>query len=260
MADKDLYRVLGVDKGASQEEIKKAYRKLSMKYHPDRNPDDKEAEDKFKEISVANATLSDPKKRAQYDDPMSGFNPFSFFENNFGMRGPFQRRRPNPNAPKRGGSISIVVDVPLNKFILLGEVELKINFVDVCVECRGTGASELELCRKCGGSGAIMQTQQGQGIFIQSSSTCPDCGGRGSVTITTCDSCDGSGNKEVKDKELKVKLREGLRDGSTLKLEGAGGSGLNGGPSGDIMVHLKMILPKKEDLTEEQIEVLRSLQ
>lgn len=264
MVNKDLYNILGVDKKASQEDIKKAYRTLSMRYHPDKNPDDKEAEEKFKEISVANATLSDLKKRAQYDDPMNGFNPFSFFENNFGMkgsmRGPFQRRRPNPNAPKKGGSINVVVDVPLSKFILLGDLELKINFIDVCVECKGTGASESEFCSKCNGLGSVIQTQQGQGIVIQSSVPCPDCGGRGFVTITTCDNCNGSGSQEIKNKELKVQLRQGLKDGSNLKLEGAGGSGLNGGPPGDVILYLKMILPNKEDLTEEQIRVLESLQ
>jgi len=257
---KDLYKILGVGKDASQDDVKKAYRKLSLKYHPDHNPGDKEAEEKFKEISVANATLSDPKKREQYDNPMSGFNPFSFFENNFGMRGPFQRRRPDPNAPKKGGNINLAVDVPFNKFILLGEIDLKINFIDICVDCKGTGASESEFCKKCEGNGSIMETQHGQGMFIQRSTTCPDCGGRGSVTITTCDGCDGSGRKEIKDKELKVKLREGLRDGSTLRLGGAGGSGLNGGPSGDVILHLKMVLPKKEDLTEEQIKVLGGIE
>jgi len=261
--NKDLYKTLGLNKDATQEDIKKAYRKLSLKHHPDHNPGDKEAEEKFKEISLANATLSDPKKRAEYDNPMGGFNPYSFFENNFGMRhGPFQqqqRRRPDPNAPKKGGSISIAVNVPMSKFILHGVMELKINYVDICVDCKGTGASESKICSQCSGSGTVMQTKQGQGIFIQSSTTCPDCGGRGSITITSCDNCDGSGNKEVRDKEIKFKLEEGLKDRSIINLPGSGGSGLNGGPDGDLLIHLNMMLPKKEDLTEEQIKVLEAL-
>ena len=256
---KDLYNILGVDKNASQEDIKKAYRKLSLKYHPDRNPGDKEAEEKFKEINLANATLSDPQKRADYDNPMSGFDPFSFFENGFGMRRAPRRHKPNPNAPKKGATVSITVDVPLSHFILLEDLIVKVNFIDICVDCKGTGASESELCTECGGSGTVMHTQQGQGIFIQTSKTCPSCGGRGRVAITTCDSCDGSGRKEIKDKELKIKFVPGLRDGSKIKLGEAGGQGLNGGPSGDVIVTLRMVIPKKEDLTEEQIEVLETL-
>jgi len=257
---KDLYKILGLNRDASQDDVKKAYRKLSMKYHPDRNPDDKEAEEKFKEVNLANATLSNPQKRAEYDNPMSGFDPFSFFDNNFGMgRRPFQQRRQDPNAPKKGGSISIAVNVPLNKFILHGDVELKINFIDICLDCKGTGASESKICGQCSGSGTIMRTQQGQGVFMQSSVPCPDCGGRGAVTITSCDSCDGSGNKEVKDKEIKFKMHEGLKDGSTVRLGGDAGKGLNSGPNGDVLVHLNMILPKKEDLTDEQIKVLETL-
>ena len=258
--EKDLYKILGLNKDATQEEIKKAYRKLSLKYHPDHNPDDKEAEEKFKEINLANATLSDPKKRAAYDNPMSGFDPFSFFENNFGMRRqPFQRRRQDPNAPKKGGSIKIVADVPLSKFLLNGEMELKINFVDICVDCKGTGASESEICGECSGSGTVMKTQKGQGVFMQSTATCPKCGGRGSTTITSCDTCNGSGNREVKDREVKFVLNDDLRDGSVINLPGAAGTGLNGGPNGDLIVQLRMILPKKEDLTEEQIKVLETL-
>lgn len=260
MTAKDLYKILEIDKGATQEDIKKAYRKLSLKYHPDHNPGDKEAEEKFKEINMANAILSNPEKRAQYDNPMSGFDPFSFFENNFGMhRRPFQARQRDPNAPKKGGSIKIIADVPLSKFLLNGTMELKINFIDICTDCNGTGASESKICEECSGSGTIMKTQQGQGVFMQSTTICPSCGGRGSVTVTSCDSCNGSGNKEVKDREVKFKLNSDLRDGSVISLPGAAGTGLNGGPNGDLLVQLHMVLPKKEDLTEEQIKVLETL-
>ncbi len=265
MEKKDLYKILGVSRDASQDDIKKAYRQLSFKHHPDRNPDDKEAEEKFKEISVANATLSDPKKRAQYDNPMSGFDPFSFFENNFGMRDPFgggahmRRRRPDPNAPSKGGSVEIEVPVPFNKLILREEIALNVNFIDRCVDCRGTGASESEFCEACQGAGSVMQSQQGQGIFIQSSTTCPECKGRGSKTIKICEECGGRGRIEIKDKEIKFKVSERMRDRSQIRLQGAGGKGLNGGPDGDVIAILNVKFPRKEDLTDEQIEVLKEL-
>lgn len=265
MENKDLYKILGVNRDASQEDIKKAYRQLSLKYHPDRNPDNKEAEEKFKEISVANATLSDPQKRSQYDNPMSGFDPFSFFENNFGMRSPFggefhvHRRRPNPNAPKKGGSIEIVVPISFNKLILREEIVLNINFIDTCADCKGTGASESEFCGGCQGIGSVMQTQQGQGIFIRSSTTCPDCNGKGAKTIKVCDGCSGKGLIEIKDKEIKFKVSERMRDRSQIKLHGAGGKGLNGGPDGDVIATLNVKFPRKEDLTEEQIKVLEEI-
>lgn len=265
MGNKDLYKILDVDKDASQDDIKKAYRQLSKEYHPDKNPDDKEAEEKFKEISVANATLSDPKKRAQYDNPMSGFDPFSFFENNFGMRGPFgggvrmRQRRPDPNAPRKGGSVDIEVPVPFNKLILREVITLNVNFIDTCVDCNGTGASESEFCEGCQGNGSVMQTQQGQGIFIQSSTTCPDCNGRGSKTIKVCEECDGKGRVKIKDKEIKFKVNERMRDRSPVRLPGAGGKGLNGGPDGDVIAILNVKFPRKEDLTEEQIKVLEEI-
>ena len=263
METKDLYKVLGVNKDSSQEDIKKAYRKLSLEYHPDRNPGDKEAEEKFKEISVAYGTLSDPKKRAQYDDPMSGFNPYGFNGlNPFDMFGRMHRhgsRRPNPNAPKKGGSVEIQIEVPLNKFILGGEIKLDINFVDVCVECNGTGAKTSEFCSKCNGVGTVMEVKQGQGVYMQTTTTCPDCRGRGSRIIEACEECEGRGRVEIRNKEIKMKIKEGMRDRGQVRLRGAGGKGLNGGPNGDIIAHLNMVMPKKKDLTKEQIKVLEEI-
>jgi len=262
VSEKDLYKILDVGREASQDEIKKAYRKLSKKYHPDVKPDDKEAEERFKDISVANATLSDPKKRAQYDNPMSGFDPFNFGGHGFNpfFGGPMRRaRRPDPNAPRRGGIIEIEVPVLFTKLILREEVSINLNFVDVCVDCNGTGASELEFCKACQGVGSIMQTQQGQGVFIQSSTTCPVCRGRGSKIIKECDECDGRGQVEVRDKKVKFKVNERMRDRSQIRLNGAGGKGLNGGPDGDLIVTLNVKFPRKEDLTDEQIEMLGGL-
>ena len=262
MQQKDLYKILEVDKEASQDEIKKAYRKLSKEYHPDMNPDDKEAEERFKDISVANATLSDPKKRAQYDNPMSGFDPFNFGNHGFNpfFGGRMRRaRRPDPNAPRKGGMINIEVPIPFNKLILRDKITINVNFVDVCVDCNGTGASELEFCESCQGVGSIMQTQQGQGVFIQSSTTCPDCRGRGSKIKKSCDKCDGKGQVEIRNKKIEFKVNERMKDRSQIGLPGAGGKGLNGGPDGDLIVTLDVKYPRKEDLTEEQIEMLRGL-
>jgi len=267
--EKNLYNILGVAKDASLEDIKKAYRKLSMKYHPDKNPGDKEAEERFKKISVAYATLSNPQKRADYDNPMNRFNPFDFFNGGEGFNpffnDPFfgrprrRTRRPDPNAPKKGINIEKTVEIPFNKLILREEVDFKISFMDICTNCNGSGGSKSETCHNCGGVGSIMETKSGQGIFIQSAKTCPECGGKGIKIIEKCDECGGSGRVKIEDKEVKFIVSEKLRDGSILTLEGAGGKGLNGGPNGDLVIRILILFPRKEDLSEEQIEFLRGL-
>lgn len=261
MQEKDLYKILNVDKKASQDEIKKSYRELSKKYHPDVNPDNKEAEEKFKDISAAYRVLSDPKKKAQYNDPMSGFDLSSFFDgfNPFFGGHMVRPRRPDPNAPRRGGVIELEVPVPFHKLILREEVKLYISFIDVCVGCNGTGAEESEFCEECQGIGTIMKTESGHGVFIQSSVTCSQCRGRGSKIIKTCDKCEGRGRVEVRDKEIKLKLNEMMRDRYQIRIQGKGGRGLNGGPDGDLIAILNIVHPRKEDLTEEQIDMLRGL-
>ncbi len=267
--EKNPYKILGVDKETSQEEIKSIYRKLSKTYHPDHNPDDKEAEDKFKEISAAYAILSDPKKRADYDNPMSGFNINDFF-NNFG--GPFgnpfgpmgrhrvrPRSKPDPNRPLKGLTIEVMVHVPFTKFILNDEVNFKFNFMDICVDCKGTGASKSETCVKCNGNGQVVEVKAAQGVYMQSATTCLDCRGRGATIIESCEICDGSGKVEIKDKEIKFKVNKNMRDRSTIRLQGAGGKGMNGGPGGDLLLTLDMVLPDKKSLTEEQIKVLEEM-
>ena len=264
MENKDLYKILKVSKDASQEDIKKSYRKLSMKYHPDRNPDDKKAEEKFKELSVAYSTLSDTQKRKAYDNPTSGFNPFEDFFRGFGGFGGIHanmrpRKRPDHNRPMKGISINASIDVPLSKFILREEVKFNINFVDVCVDCKGTGAKTLESCNNCDGTGQVLEVRTTQGMYMQSTTMCSKCSGKGAITIEKCEECNGSSRIEVKNKEIKMKIGKDMRDGSRVRLGGAGGKGLNGGPDGDIMVQLNMILPKKEDLTEEQIKVFEEM-
>lgn len=273
MQNKDLYKILGVGNDASQEDIKKAYRKLSLEYHPDRNPDNKEAEEKFKELSSAYGVLSDPDKRAEYDNPMSrmhgpggfdasgfGFNGFGPFDPFAGMRRHGQRRPPNTNAPRNGGSVEIQVEVPMSKFILGGDVAINLNFVDVCVSCKGTGAKTSEFCERCKGMGRTVEVKQGQGVYMQTETACPACNGKGNVTTEACGECSGKGRIEIKDKEIKMKVVPGMRDRSHLRMRGAGGKGLNGGPDGDVIVFLNMIMPNQGDLTEEQIKVLEEIQ
>jgi len=264
MGEKDLYKILEVNKDASQEDIKKSYRKLSMKYHPDRNPDDKKAEERFKELSVAYATLSDPQKRKKYDNPMSGFNPFEDFLRGFGGFGGMNpgirpRKKPDRNSPMKGASVNASIGVPLSKFILREEIEFDINFVDVCVDCKGTGAKISERCGDCGGSGQIVEVKTAKGMYMQSTAMCSKCAGKGFIAIEKCEECRSSGRIEIKNKEIKMKIDKNMRDGSRVRLGNAGGKGLNGGPDGDIIVQLNMILPKKEDLTEEQIKVFEEI-
>ncbi len=264
MGEKNLYKILEVSKDASQEDIKKSYRKLSMKYHPDRNPDDKKAEEKFKEISVAYATLSNPQKRKEYDSPMSGFNPFEDFLKGFsgfgGMNAHMRpRKSPDHNRPMRGASINASVDVPLSKFILRDSVDFNMNFTDVCVDCKGTGAKTLESCSNCNGSGQVLEVKAIQGMYMQSTRMCSKCAGKGFKTIERCEDCRSSGRIEIKNKEIKMKIDRNMRDGSFVRLPNAGGKGLNGGPDGDIIVQLNMVLPKKEDLTAEQIKVFKEM-
>jgi len=265
--EKNLYKLLGISKDASQEEIKKQYRKLSMKHHPDRNPDNKEAENKFKEISAAYAVLSDPKKRADYDNPMSGFNINDFF-NGFSMNGNFgpgqhfyvrRGQKPDPNRPLKGLTVETQVNVPFTKFILCEPVNFKFDFMDVCTECKGSGAKKTKICSKCNGNGQVMEVRSGQGVYMQSSKICSECRGRGFIPVDICDVCAGKGKVEVKDKEMKFKINNGFKDGGVIRLQAAGGKGINGGPDGDLMIRLNMVLPKKEDLTEEQIKFLEGM-
>ena len=268
MKANNLYNILGVNKDASSEEIKKAYRKLSMKYHPDRNSGDKTAEEKFKEISVAYATLSNPQKRSEYDNPANSFNPFDFFNStgaNPFFNDPFfgrpqrRARRPDPKAPKKGINIEKTLEIPFHKLILREEVEFRISFMDICTNCNGLGGSKSEQCAICKGLGSVMETKSGQGIFIQSSKTCPECAGKGIKIIEKCEECDGSGRVKINDKEIKFIVSEKLRHGSVISLPGLGGKGLNGGPDGDLIIRVHIVFPRKEDLSEEQIEFLKGL-
>ena len=252
---KNYYEILGVDKAADMAAIKKAYRALSMKHHPDKGGD----EEKFKEISEAYSVLSSPQKRGEYDNPMSGMggmggNPFSDI---FGPRSPF--RPPDPNAPRRGRNIMLEYDVPLRYFIFGGELKVSFSFRDPCPDCAGTGAEEKVTCANCKGVGRVMEVSKGQGIFMQTARACPVCMGRGFTSAKICAACTGSGSRTI-DKNLTLTVPLGAVEGAVIGAVGEGGTGSNGGPPGDLAVKLHIKIPKAAGLTNEQIKVLKELQ
>lgn len=254
---KDYYNILGVDRTASKEVIKKAYRKLSMKYHPDKNPDDKESEEKFKEINEAYSTLSDTDKRKQYDNPNSFMGGMADF---FGHHSPFgfRQQRQNIKRPMRGPDLKYVLDIPFVDFIVGTKTEFDISYRDLCKKCNGTGNSDTKICSNCDGNGQIIHSHQDGNTFIQRSSTCAVCRGTGEIGIEKCDDCEGKGYVTI-DKNVKIKIPKGLRDEHIIGVPGAGLSGKYGAPNGDIHVKLRMKMPKEGDLTEEQIKVLKEI-
>jgi molecular chaperone DnaJ len=245
----DYYKALGVDKKASPEEIKKAYRKLARRYHPDRNPDDKKAEERFKEVSQAHDVLGDPEKRKQYDSgtgpfatggPGGGFGGFGNFDfdassmgdilsNLFGGGGRGQRQRPRA---ERGGDLEAAVSISFEQAIAGAQVPLSVPMRATCETCHGTGAkpgTTPSVCPRCEGRG--IETQ-GQGMF-SISQPCSRCGGSGTVIEDPCPTCHGSGAVRTV-KRLRVNIPAGVREGSRIRLAGKGEPGRRGGPAGDL--------------------------
>jgi len=260
MADKrDYYEVLGVEKGASADEIKKAYRKSAMKYHPDRNPGDKEAEEKFKELGEAYEVLSDDDKRSRYDqfgfagvDPNygggggagfggfgGGFGGFDFgdiFGDFFGGGG---RRQSTQNMPRRGENVGARVDVTFEEAAFGVEKDVSARRIENCAECKGTGSSDgtTETCSQCRGSGQVQTVQNIMGMRMQSTTTCPQCSGRGKIIKNPCTTCRGKG-KVYRNHKVKVNIPAGINDGQSVRLRGEGCVGSNGGPNGDMLVEV----------------------
>ena len=259
MADKrDYYEVLGVDKNASEDEIKKAYKKLARKYHPDMNPGDKEAEEKFKEINEANEVLSDPEKKSRYDqfgfagvDPNYGagagggaygggfdFGDLgdifgSFFGGGFGGG---QRR--SPNAPQRGESIRASVSIDFTEAAFGCEKEVTLERSEQCATCGGNGCAPgttPEICPDCRGSGTVQTRRQTpMGVFA-STSPCRKCGGTGRIIHQPCPDCRGSGAVR-KRRTIKISIPAGIDNGQTISLRGQGNAGKTGGPAGDLLI------------------------
>ena len=258
MAEKrDYYEVLGIQKGASEDEIKKAYKKLARKYHPDMNPGDKEAEEKFKEVNEANEVLSDPEKKARYDqfgfagvDPNYGAGAgggaygggFDFgdlgdiFGSFFG--GGFGGQRRNPNAPKRGESIRASVSISFTEAAFGCEKSVTIERSEQCPTCKGSGCAPgttPEICPDCHGSGTVQTRRQTpMGVFA-SNGPCRKCGGTGRLIHQPCSDCRGSGAVR-KRRTIKVNIPAGIDHGQTISLRGQGGAGKNGGPAGDLLI------------------------
>ena len=259
MAEKrDYYEVLGIQKGASEDEIKKAYKKLARKYHPDMNPGDKEAEEKFKEVNEANEVLSDPEKKARYDqfgfagvDPNYGagagggaygggfdFGDLgdifgSFFGGGFGGG---QRR--NPNAPQRGESIRASVSVSFTEAAFGCEKSVTLERSEQCPTCKGNGCAPgttPEICTDCHGTGTVQTRRQTpMGVFA-SNGPCRKCGGTGRLIHQPCPDCRGTGAVR-KRKTIKVNIPAGIDHGQTISLRGQGNAGKNGGPAGDLLI------------------------
>jgi molecular chaperone DnaJ len=242
MADRDLYSVLGLSRKASAEEIKKAYRKLARQYHPDRNPGDEKAEERFKEIQEAYDTLSDPEKRKQYDagGMFSGFGPRGFggggFTADLGdmFSTFFGRRGDSREGSLRGRDLETEVRLSFEQAMEGAEVRVTVPKQAACATCGGSGAkpgTSPTVCPRCGGRGLDSESQG----FFSISQPCPRCGGRGEVIESPCRSCAGSG-LTMQRKRYRVKVPAGVRDGSRIRVAGKGEDGPRGGPPGDLYV------------------------
>ncbi len=261
MAKRDYYEVLGVERGASDDEIKKSYRKQALKYHPDKNPGDKAAEENFKELGEAYEVLCDTQKRAAYDqyghaafDPRSraysgagrsgGFHdPFEIFREVFGSAGGgsifddlFGGGRRDTTGPQRGADLRYDMEISFEEAVLGCEKEVTLNKMDVCDMCHGSGAergASSKPCATCGGRGQVMMSR---GIF-NIAQTCPHCEGTGRVIDKPCRTCHGTGQRE-RPAKIKLKIPSGVDTGARLRSSGNGEGGGRGGPAGDLYVVL----------------------
>jgi len=250
---RDYYEVLGVDKNADEATIKKAYRTLAKKYHPDMNPGDKEAEKKFKEASEAYAILSDPEKKQQYDQfghaafEGGGYGGFDFnsadFSDIFGdifgdMFGGGRRRA--SNGPMKGANIRTSVRITFEEAVFGVDKELELNLKDPCPTCHGTGAkpgTSKTTCPKCGGKGQVVFTQQSFFGTVRNVQTCPDCGGTGQIIKDKCQDCHGTGYISSR-KKIQVSIPAGIDNGQSVRIREKGEPGTNGGPRGDLLVEV----------------------
>lgn len=276
MANTDYYQVLEVTREVTVAELKKAYRKKALEYHPDRNPNDPEAEEKFKACAEAYAVLSDPQKREMYDRfghaglggaGGPGFGDigdvFTQFQDIFGDLfgggggfgfGGFGRRRRDPNAPVRGSDVRTDVRLSLREAAFGTSRQVDLSHPSPCDECRGTGAKggELESCGTCGGRG---QVARAQGAFVLTT-TCPTCRGRGAQAKEPCDVCDGAGQLEA-ERSVKINIPPGVDTGQSLRLSGRGQEGTRGGPPGDLYVTVHV--DRDEDFERDGVNLLHRL-
>ena len=256
---RDYYEVLGVDKNADDAALKKAYRALAKKYHPDMNPGDEEAEKKFKEASEAYAVLSDPEKRRKYDQfghaafdggagGAGGFGGFDFNSADFGdifgdiFGDLFGGRRSSGarSGPMKGANLRTSVRITFEEAVFGTEKEIELTVKEECKTCHGTGAkpgTSPETCSKCGGKGQVVFTQQSFFGTVRNVQTCPDCGGSGKIIKEKCTDCRGTGYVPMK-KRFAVTIPAGIDNGQCKRLAGQGEPGVNGGPRGDVLVEV----------------------
>jgi len=260
--DKDLYQILGVSKGASDEEIKKAYRKMAQKYHPDRNNNDKQAEEKFKEINNAYEILSDKQKRNQYDQfggtnfqnganfgggfDGRGFD-FSSFGNNFSdifetFFGGSSNTRGRRNRKTRGNDIEANIKISFTEAAFGSNKDIQITKADICDRCKGSGSepgSKIVNCPECHGTGEIRTIQNTFLGQIASSRICPRCAGEGKIPEQRCKECNGN-TRIRKSEKISIKIPAGIDNNSTIKLNGKGEAGIKGGEYGDLYLHIEI--------------------
>jgi molecular chaperone DnaJ len=261
MADKrDYYEVLGVTRGATDSDLKKAYRQLAKKYHPDTNPGDKEAEAKFKEASEAYAVLSDPDKRRQYDQfghsafdgAGGGAGGFDFgnmgdmgdiFGDLFGdLFGGGRSRSRTSNGPMKGQNVRTGVRITFEEAVFGVDKEIELALKDECTTCHGSGAkpgTQTQTCSKCGGKGQVVFTQQSLFGMVRNVQTCPDCKGSGKIVKEKCPDCYGSGYIS-KRKKINVSIPAGIDDGQSIRIREKGEPGVNGGERGDLLVEVSV--------------------
>ena len=257
MADKrDYYEVLGVQKGASEDELKKAYRKLAKENHPDLHPGDKDCEARFKEINEAYEVLSDPDKRAKYDqfghaafDPnqgfggggfggFGGFGDFGGFGGIFGDIFGFGGGGKNPNAPRKGDNLRANLNIKFEEAAFGVKKDVTVTRIEQCPDCKGSGCAAgttAEVCPDCKGSGQVKTTQRTPFGMMQSNVQCSKCKGRGKIIHSPCQTCRGIGSIRRQHK-VNINVPAGIDDGQTISLRGQGNAGLNGGPAGDLLV------------------------
>ena len=271
MADqnkRDYYEVLGVEKNASDAEIKKAYRKLAMKYHPDQNPGDKTAEEKFKEVNEAYEVLSDADKKARYDqygfagvdpnfnpnagNPFGGFGGGGFgfgdlgdiFGDFFGGGASSSARR---NGPSKGQNVVSEIEISFEDAAFGCEREITFGRIEPCATCHGTGCkdgAQPETCATCHGTGTVRTQQNFMGMTMQSNQPCPKCGGQGKIIKDACPTCRGKG-KVRRNKTIRVKVPAGIDNGQSFRVRDEGNAGSNGGPNGDLLVTVRV---RKHDI------------
>ena len=260
MAEKrDYYEVLGVPKSADDAALKKAYRQLAKKYHPDTNPGDQEAEAKFKEASEAYAVLSDPQKRQQYDQfghaafdgAGGGAGGFDFNNMDMGdicgdifgdLFGGGSRTRRANNGPMKGANLRTSIRVTFEEAVFGVDKELELNLKDECTKCHGTGAkpgTSPQTCTKCNGKGQVVYTQQSLFGMVRNVQVCPDCNGTGKVVKEKCPDCYGTGYVTSR-KKIAVSVPAGIDDGQSIRIRGKGEPGVNGGERGDLLVEVNV--------------------